>query len=356
MRKSRYKDIGFWVVLSLIIGYVIHLQIWRKGSDSLRAEAPNATDSAYLTLDQLDTTSKFIKATLFISAFRKTPEKSDGKDKEKVVNDKEKVVNDKETVVKDKETVVKDKETVVIESVSESPGLGTPQYDKRKELSSDDKRDKKPEDAAVLIPVELRYESKPFFYPFESYTLDMHIVFKKKNIAPPPAFVEPPLRLEVRSKISEIALQSCSAHYSFRESETPGRTNNFSVTLDRNPYPRSIAVILFAAAAVFLFFISRLEETSKVVSISLGYLATVWASHQIIIGTVALFPTVVDFVTLMLFVFVLAIVVHKSLYHNDAAKSTEPRPRSRVRLFRKTVASRKNADSDQHKHRWHFYE
>jgi hypothetical protein len=152
-----------------------------------------------------------------------------------------------------------------------------------------------------LIP----YQSQPFFYPFESYTLDLQIALQRND--QPEA-----LKLAVVNNLNDLIAQPCMSELSFDSTQLPlSEGNTFSVVFTRHRFVRATAVILYGVAIVFLVYIATREERNTVLSNTLGYLAALWGIRQIIVGYANLFPTAIDFVTLALYLAVVAIVVYK---------------------------------------------
>lgn len=189
-----------------------------------------------------------------------------------------------------------------LELQSVSPGLdGNPNdYDYRPILSF--QPDSKADTYEPWNEVRVPYSSRSYFYPFESYVSDIRIDFRKGT-------ERIPLKLQVVNRIGEVVHYPCASQYSFAQSS--GLPNSFSFTVRRHRFVRITAVVLYTVAIIFLWYIARKEETSKVLTNSLGYIAALWGIRQIITGNNKLFPTLVDVLTLALYLTVVSIVIFK---------------------------------------------
>lgn len=258
--KVRFQAVFFWVclvALAIVVGYAAY---WDTRRDPTQCGREGST---FLVLNELDTGAREIKALLYVTDF------AVGEDRLRV------------------------------DSVTEGPDEDTKS---RKSLLST--LPGTPEAGNVWQTVKLPYESQSFFYPFEEYIVNLRIDLRKGTN-------RIPLNLQVTNYIDELILDPCIDHYSFEKAATG--VNTFSIRLRRHRFVRAIAVILYSVALLFLFYISTREETSKVLSNSLGYIAALWGIRQIIVGYARLFPTIIDFATLALYVAVIAIVAYKWL-------------------------------------------
>lgn len=273
-KKDMIKAVIFWIsVVSLtsVVGFMAY-------SDTIREpiDCPNSQSgtSAFLVLRTLDTESKQIKATLLVANF--SPHEDD-------------LEVNAVTPGSDPQSV--NYESVLKVSPTPAPSPSTTAATLNRPWSA----------------IGLLYSSQSFFYPFEDYVLNIQIDFEKKSST------AMPLNLKVINQIDEaVIVKKCAAGYSF-DSSAPD-SNSFNFVLKRHRFVRLTALILYSVAFVFLIFIATREETSKVLTNSLGYLAALWGVRAIIIGSVKLFPTVIDFTTLGLYVAVFAIVIYKWLF------------------------------------------
>ncbi len=273
--NSTLKGVLFWggvIILTFITGYMAYLDALREPVD---CPFQNQGTSAFLVLKTLDTSSKQIQSSLLVSNFKR------GED----------------VLVVNSITPGSDPETANYESVLKEDPSPTPEAS--------------PRPTPVLnrswSAVGLQYNSQSFFYPFEDYVLNFELDFTKKTGE------QIPVNLQVKNQIDEaIIVKNCTAGYSFDKNASD--PNSFNFVLKRHRFVRATAVILYSVAFAFLVYIATREETSKVLSNSLGYLAALWGVRAIIIGSAKMFPTVVDFITLGLYVAVVAIVAYKWLF------------------------------------------
>jgi hypothetical protein len=128
---------------------------------------------------------------------------------------------------------------------------------------------------------------------------------------------EVPVKLQVSDSIIEIVPHGCRVGYTFAPDE-PG-PNAFAIVYIRHRFVKVTFGILYIIAGIFLFYIWRRGETAAVMTSSLGYIAALWGIRQIIVGNVKLFPTLVDFVTLLLYLIVITMAVRKWMFGSTRA-------------------------------------
>lgn len=280
------KIILFWVAVAFVIIFAIGLAVLDtknnpiicRGASTTKCNGAALEKSAFLIANELDAGAKQIKVSLLVPEF--DPNRG----------------------------------TLTVKSAS--PGLKPDETNYETHLLPAQVR------PGVWVAITLPYNSESFFYPFENYVLDFRLDLQERCMNPETNKEEPvevPVKLEVRNHIGEFIAESCRSYYSFEESEFD--TNGFSLTFKRHRFVRATAIILYFVAFAFLGYILRREETSKALSNSLGYIAALWGIRQIISGSVKLFPTIVDFVTLGLYVIVVAIVAYKWIFGSKESSS-----------------------------------
>ncbi|HEX8475020.1 MAG TPA: hypothetical protein VF666_13405 [Pyrinomonadaceae bacterium] len=315
--KSRIKPLLFWLCilfLAVFIGLMAYWDIQDTRGDVVTC-AGEEQAGGVLLLERLDTESRQIHGTLRILR-----DGSRGSVKtllvESATSDSENTFYERMLDVKTLPTPLPTPTPTPLPTRATTP---TPTPAANPNVSSTASPTPTPSPTPLANPVherqiiKLSYTSQSFFYPFEQYPLNFRISYEING--------EPrTVKLRVVSKINELILGPCFNHYSFNDE---GNDNEFSVVLKRHRFVRATAVVLYTMALVFLFYIATREETSKALSNSLGYLAALWGVREIIIGSSKLFPTVVDFLTLALFVTVVAIVAYKPLVNQDVAQKDD---------------------------------
>jgi len=261
-KAKLHRTVSYWVVLLGILFFVIHegyLDV--KHDDGFCQGGPTTKADAYLALRELDADAKTIKASIFVPNLR-------------------------------------DDDKLVISTVTRGPSPNTFEL----ETVLDHPPLVREHKLGNWLSLQLPYQSQDFLYPFEKIQVNLHIDFEKKK--------EPTqLGLQVRNRIVELVSQPCSAHFSFERK--PSEPNDYSFVLRRPRFVRAIACVLYTMAFSFLMYILRHEETSKVLANSLGYMAALWGIRQIIVGSVKVFPTIVDMATLFLYLAVAAIIFYR---------------------------------------------
>lgn len=267
--------------LTAFVGYWTYLDISR---DLANCPSKNPGTSAFLVLNTLDTSSKKINATFMVPSFNK------GEDSIEVLSvnpTSDPELNNYEPVLKVSPTPTPSPEA----SPNPTPAAPRP-----------------------WTSINLPYNSQSFLYPFESYVLNIQIDYLKKNSD------ETPIILAVENRIDEtIMIKKCEPGYSFDKNTTD--FNSLHLILRRHRFVRLMAVILYIIAICFLVYIARLQETKDVLTSSLGYIAALWGIRGIIIGPSKLFPTIIDFITLILYVAVFIIVVYRLLFNSKPTPS-----------------------------------
>jgi hypothetical protein len=241
-------------------------------SEAMYCQPPNPRGSAYLVLSEIDSSAKTMKTALLIPTFDKN------------------------------------KDQLIVGTSTESAGLTRFSYDPRISLKADGQTT----GPTRYIEAPLPYKSSSFWYPFDHSELDLLIDFQKGGN-------QIPLRVHIDNKINGLVLEPCDSHYSVEDAIAGITTNRFSITLRRHRFVQVIALTFLVVAFTFLFYIAMREEKSKVLSSSLGYIAALWGIRQILMGSEKLFPTIVDFLTLGLYIAVAIIVFHKLLFGGEGS-------------------------------------
>jgi hypothetical protein len=243
--------------------------------DLITCPAKQPATSAFLVLNTLDTGTKKINSTFIVPSFNKS---EDTIELSSVSSMRDPNLNNYDSVLR------------IVPNRSEGVDAST-----------------SPATTRPWTSANLPYTSQSFFYPFEDYVLNIQVDFKRKDGQ------EFPLNLAIENRIDEaIIIKRCEPGYSFDKNVTD--SNSFNLILKRHRFVRATAVILYIIAVAFLFYIATREETSKVLTNSLGYIAALWGIRGIIVGSSKLFPTIIDFVTLILYVTVFIIVAYKWLF------------------------------------------
>ena len=239
-------------------------------SEVTYCQPPKPTASAYLVLSETESNTKTIKTAFLISSFDRSKDK------------------------------------LIIGTSIASSGLTRFTYDPRITLTPNGQTS----DSTGYVEASLPYKSSSFWYPFDHSKLDLLIDFQKG---------ESPIPLKVRidNRINGLILEPCDSQYSVEDANAGITTNRFSITLRRHRFVQVIALTFLFIALTFLFYIAKREEKQKVLSSSLGYIAALWGIRQILMGPEKLFPTIVDFLTLGLYITVAIIVFHKLLFANE---------------------------------------
>jgi hypothetical protein len=283
-RSHRVKTTLFWVCLgAAALTFFLSVK-WDMSGDAQLCGVTNEGRSAFLVLQEINTGAGEIKAQLMVPDH------------------------------------VADRDELVLESVSKRVEKNAPGYHFQPLLSL--KPEEKSKSGGTWHQVRIPYKSNPYLYPFERYIMNLHVGLSK-NIGLDADEGEVPIKLQVSDEIVELVSYRCLNYYSFEGEGTS--ENAFAVTFIRHRFVIVTFAILYTIAGFFLIYIWQRGETSAVMTNSLGYIAALWGIRQIIVGNVTLFPTLVDFVTLLLYLIVVTIAVRKWLFgstpHSGGYKS-----------------------------------
>jgi len=265
--NSRIATVLYIVIMGgfALVGSYFSIK-WDMNNDAIQCESENAEKSAFLVLNELNSNTGEFKALFMVSDF------AAGKDK------------------------------LTVYSVTRGLDPTIPDYDYRTLLSLQPGQNLTTSEAwnELRIP----YDSRSYFYPLESYVGNIRIDFRKGGGE------KTPLKLQVVNHIGELVHYPCANHYSFSQSSA---SNTFSFEMKRHRFVKLTAGILYLVAFFFLLHIARRGDTDKVLTNSLGYIAALWGIRQIIIGNTKIFPTLVDIITLALYLIIVGIVLFKIL-------------------------------------------
>ena len=274
VKNRRARQILFWACLAAAAtGFCLSVW-WDMVGDEQTCGSVDVGKSAFIVLKELDTGAGEIKAQLMV------PDYVAGKDR------------------------------LVVELVSKGMEKGSEDYDFQTLLRLGPAE--KPSAGGAWHQLRIPYKSNPYLYPFERYTMNLHIGLSKGAGENDDDEEEAPIKLYVSDDVIEIVPYRCLNGYSFERGDAS--PNAFAVTFMRHRFVIVTFGILYTIAGVFLIYIWQRGEASAVMTNSLGYIAALWGIRQIIIGNVKLFPTLVDFVTLLLYLIVITIAVRKWLF------------------------------------------
>jgi hypothetical protein len=267
---SRYLRLIFWISVLAVLVVAILALFFDAKSDVISCQPPNPLESAYLVLSEIESNTRTMKTALLIPRFDRS------------------------------------KHQLILGTSTASSGLTKFSYDPRITL----KPNGQTTDPTGSVEVSLPYKSSSFWYPFDHSKLDLLIDYKLGES-------QIPLRVRIENRINGLILEPCDSHYSVEDAKSGITTNRFSISLRRHRFVQVIALTFLIVALTFLFYIAKREEKNKVLSSSLGYIAALWGIRQILMGPEKLFPTIVDFLTLGLYIAVAVIVFHKLLFGKE---------------------------------------
>lgn len=164
------------------------------------------------------------------------------------------------------------------------------------------------------LSTEIEFEIDPLWselwYPFDRHLLGLHLgacvndenaCLDNKNLLIESISVPVDPGLELSSKAGE----------------------HLSITFGRKRFIKSVTVILLALAVVFFFYLIRWSEAGELFGKSFGFLAGLWGIRQLIVPkSIEIFPTLVDYLVLLLFSGVFLLILTKTLSEKRPRETT----------------------------------
>jgi hypothetical protein len=164
---------------------------------------------------------------------------------------------------------------------------------------------------------QFKVSGDPFFYPFDSYKAEFGIlllnVFKQEQRAVPikvTTIVEDYLPGFHMADTKDALTFQKEAEASTKEILPD---NTFSFVLVREQFLRLFTIYIYSLAFIFLIYIGFRRNTQELLLQSLGYFAALWGIRNIISGKVEIFPTIIDYLTLILFTLLVLIIIGRLL-------------------------------------------
>jgi hypothetical protein len=175
---------------------------------------------------------------------------------------------------------------------------------------------------------QFKVSGDPFLYPFDSYNAEFGIsllnAFKQEQPAVPvkvTTIVEDYLPGFYMTDTKDALTFQKKAEASAREILPD---NTFSFVLVREQFLRLFTIYIYSLAFIFLIYIGFRRNTQELLLQSLGYFAALWGIRNIISGKVEIFPTIIDYLTLILFTLLLLIIIGRLLqeyYEKEKAET-----------------------------------
>ena len=173
-----------------------------------------------------------------------------------------------------------------------------------------------------------KVEGRPVLYPFDSYRAEFGIDISHVAKAGEKAA---PLRVTtlVQDYLAAFHMADVKHELTFQKeaaASSPVTPNSFSFTLVRDNFLRMFTVYIYAVAFVFLIYIGFRRTIQELLAQSLGYFAALWGIRNIIAGKVEVFPTLIDYLTLMLFTMLVVIIIGRLLHEYYKKPGPAPGP------------------------------
>ena len=160
-----------------------------------------------------------------------------------------------------------------------------------------------------------KVEGRPVLYPFDRYRAEFgvdisHVAKAGENAVP--------LKVTtlVQDYLAAFHMADARNELTFQREASalsPITPNSFSFTLVRDNFLRMFTIYIYAVAFVFLIYIGFRRTIQELLPQSLGYFAALWGIRNIIAGKVDIFPTLIDYLTLMLFTMLVIIIIGRLL-------------------------------------------
>jgi hypothetical protein len=164
---------------------------------------------------------------------------------------------------------------------------------------------------------QFKVAGDPFLYPFDSYKAEFGILLmnlsgKQQKAAPikVTTIVENYLPGFYMTDTKDALTFQKEAASSAKEILPD---NTFSFKLMREKFIRLFTLYIYSIAFIFLIYIGFRRSIQELLIQSLGYFAALWGIRNIISGKVEIFPTIIDYLTLILFTMLVLIIIGRLL-------------------------------------------
>jgi hypothetical protein len=168
---------------------------------------------------------------------------------------------------------------------------------------------------------QFKVSGNPVLYPFDTYRAEVGIKLLRvtKPTAPSgkPALDYIRVTTRVQESLADFHMTDQRHELTFQEEARKSNVleeNTFSFTFVRDRFLRSFTVYIYAIALGALIYIGFSRSPGELVGGALGYFAALWGLRNIIAGKIEVFPTVVDYITLLLFSLLVIIVIGRFLH------------------------------------------
>lgn len=162
---------------------------------------------------------------------------------------------------------------------------------------------------------QFKVSGNPILYPFDSYKAEFGILLL--NV---PAQEKNASHVKVTTNLQEYLpgfyMTDIRDTLTFqKEAEASGIVpeNTFSFTLVRGNFIRFFTVYIYSIAFIFLIYIGFRRNIQELLVQSLGYFVVLWGIRNIISGKVEIFPTIIDYLTLIFFTMLVLIIIGRLL-------------------------------------------
>ena len=176
---------------------------------------------------------------------------------------------------------------------------------------------------------QFKVSGNPFLYPFDSYKAEfgislMNLSGEQQKAAPikVTTIVENYLPGFYMTDTKDALTFQKKAESSAKEILPE---NTFSFKLMREKFIRLFTLYIYSMAFIFLIYIGFRRSIQELLIQSLGYFAALWGIRNIISGKVEIFPTIIDYLTLILFTMLVLIIIGRLLQEYYKQKGEKAR-------------------------------
>jgi len=171
---------------------------------------------------------------------------------------------------------------------------------------------------------EFKFDGDPKLYPFDKYDAEFGIELSKfgtKNRSYWYALNWDAIAIGIEENLPDFDINNQKRSLTFQDEAF--RTNSFlyehehttfSFSLVRGLFIRWFTIFIYSIAFLLLIGIGFSRTINDLFEASLGYFAALWGIRNIISGKVDIFPTIIDYITLMLFSILLLIILGRLLH------------------------------------------
>jgi hypothetical protein len=176
---------------------------------------------------------------------------------------------------------------------------------------------------------QLRVFGNPVWYPFDRYRADLSVVILNvpegvvEAVTPSRPFYADSIRVTtlVQDSLPEFHMTARKHELSFPGTLAPeAGPNSFSFVLARNRFLQVFTGYIYAVALGVLIYLGFSRNPNELLGGAVGYFVSLWSVRSIIVGKMEVFPTIVDYATLLLFSLLVIVIIGRFMHIRFASQ------------------------------------